>query len=220
MKDVVIIGLGETGFSCVEYFQANQIAVTILDSREKPPKLADFKAKYPTVSVVTGGFPQEILQKAKLVVLSPGVSKDHPDIVKAIAKDAEVIGDIELFARQVTAPVVAITGSNGKSTVTTLVGEMAKNTLNKVGVGGNLGTPALSLLSLDADLYVLELSSFQLETTYSLHPKIATILNLSMDHLDRYASFGDYHAAKLRIYDDCEQIVLTTRLKLLASKQG
>jgi UDP-N-acetylmuramoylalanine--D-glutamate ligase len=215
MKDVVIIGLGETGFSCVEYFQANHTAVTIIDSREKPPRLADFKAKYPSVSIVTGGFPKEILQKTKLVVLSPGVPKDHPDIVNAIAKDTEVIGDIELFARQVAASVVAITGSNGKSTVTTLVGEMAKNILNKVGVGGNLGTPALSLLSVETELYVLELSSFQLETTHSLHPKVATILNLSVDHLDRYASFGDYRAAKLGIYDNCEQIVFNRQDPIL-----
>ncbi len=220
MKDVVIIGLGETGLSCVDYFQANQVSVTIIDSRENPPCLAEVKKKYPMLSVVTGGFPEEILKAAKLVVISPGVPKNHPDLLKAISVDAEIIGDIELFARQAKAPIIAITGSNGKSTVTTLVGEMAKNVLNKVGIGGNLGVPALSLLPLEPDLYVLELSSFQLETTYSLRSTVATVLNVSRDHLDRYDSFKDYQAAKLRIYEDCEQIVFNRHDPILPERSS
>jgi UDP-N-acetylmuramoylalanine--D-glutamate ligase len=207
MTEIVIVGLGDTGFSCAEYFQSKNIAVTVIDSREAPPRLADFKSRFPDLTIITGGFSKEVLSQAKLLVISPGISKDHPDIIPFISKETHIVGDIELFAKQVMTPVVAITGSNGKSTVTTLLGEMAKKALNKVGIGGNLGRPALSLLSDETELYILELSSFQLETTHSLHPMVATILNLSMDHLDRYTSFNDYQAAKLRIYDDCEYIV-------------
>jgi len=215
MTEIVIVGLGDTGFSCAEYFQSKNIAVTVIDSRENPPRLADFKAKFPNLTIITGGFSKTVLNQAKLLVMSPGLSKSHPDIIPFISNETHIIGDIELFAKQVAAPVVAITGSNGKSTVTTLLGEMAKKALKKVAIGGNLGKPALSLLSEETELYILELSSFQLETTQSLRPKIATILNLSMDHLDRYASFGDYQAAKLRIYTDCEYIVFNRQDPIL-----
>lgn len=207
LTDIVIIGLGETGLSCLDYFQALNIPVILLDSRQDPPKLAECKARFPKVTLFTGKFPEAILNKASMIVVSPGISKDHPDIVNAVNPEAEIIGDIELFVRAVSAPVVAITGSNGKSTVTTLVGEMAKKTHGAVGVGGNLGKPALSLLSEKNKLYVLELSSFQLETTYSLKPAVATVLNLSPDHLDRYAGIDDYRLAKLRVYQGCEKIV-------------
>lgn len=213
--EIVIIGLGETGLSCLYYFQALKMPVTLLDSRENPPKLAECQALFPDVTFITGKFPKAILNKAKMVVVSPGISKDHPDIVNAVASNTEIIGDIELFARAVRAPVVAITGSNGKSTVTTLVGAMAKKTHGAVGIGGNLGKPALSLLSPDNKLYILELSSFQLETTYSLKPAVATVLNLSPDHLDRYASIEDYRLAKLRIYNGCEKIVFNRADPLL-----
>lgn len=209
VMNTVIIGLGETGFSCVRYYAARNIPVIVMDSRENPPKLAQFKKNYPHIPVYMGVFPKEILAKAKTLVLSPGISQNDPNIKDSLLSTAEVIGDIEVLARAMGSDpmVVAITGSNGKSTVTTLVGEMAKAAGLRVGVGGNLGTPVLELLNEKPDLYVLELSSFQLETTYSLKPKAATVLNLSPDHLDRYASVAEYQAAKHRIFNNAECII-------------
>lgn len=206
--DTVIIGLGETGLACVKYFILQDIPIIVMDSRENPPKLAEFKKNYPDIPVFTGGFPKEILAKTKTLVLSPGISQDHPDIINALPPDAKIIGDIELLARNITVPVVAITGSNGKSTVTTLVGEMAKSAGFRVGVGGNLGIPALELLKENPELYILELSSFQLETTYSLKPKAATVLNICPDHLDRYSSLEAYQDAKHRIFNNAENIIV------------
>ncbi len=210
-NNTVIIGLGETGFSCIQHYAAQGMPVIVMDSRENPPKLAALKKNYPHIPVYTGIFPKEILAKTKTVVLSPGISQDHPEIIHSLSPYAEVIGDIELFARAMEAnpiaPVVAITGSNGKSTVTTLVGEMAKAAGIRVGVGGNLGTPVLALLKEKPDLYVLELSSFQLETTHSLKPVAATVLNICPDHLDRYDSIDAYRKAKHRIFKNAEYIV-------------
>lgn len=206
--DTAIIGLGETGLACVKYFTSQGIPIVVMDSRENPPKLAEFKKNYPDIPVFTGGFPKEILAKTKTLVLSPGISQDHPEIMGSLSPNAEIMGDIEILARNITVPVVAITGSNGKSTVTTLVGEMAKAAGIRVGVGGNLGTPVLELLKENPELYILELSSFQLETTHSLKPKAVTILNISPDHLDRYVSVMDYQAAKHRIFNNAETIIV------------
>jgi UDP-N-acetylmuramoylalanine--D-glutamate ligase len=204
----VIVGLGVTGLACAEFLSTLGDPFVVVDSRENPPKWAEFKLLFPEVKVFTGGFPAEILSKADRLILSPGISIDHPELVKILAPEVEIIGDIELFARSVTKPVIAITGSNGKSTVTTLVGEMAKAAGIKVGIGGNLGTPALKLLREMPDLYVLELSSFQLETTYSLKPLVSTVLNISPDHLDRYPTVAAYRLAKCRVFNHCQQVVI------------
>lgn len=209
MKDnIVIIGLGATGLSCVEYFSKKNIPVTIMDNRENPPKLAEVQDKFPNTKIYMGGFIPDVLREADTLVLSPGLAKDDPSIASYLKPGVKIVGDIELFARELKAPLVAITGSNGKSTVTTLVGEMAKEAGFKTAVGGNLGIPALTLLDKPMDLCVLELSSFQLETTDSLKPSVATILNISPDHMDRYASVEDYFAAKKRIYKNCQKIVV------------
>ncbi len=205
--NTVIIGLGETGFACVKYFSSRGIPVIVMDSRQNPPKLAEFERNFPEIPIYTGDFPKEILKNTQTLVLSPGISQDHPNIKDRLSPNAEIIGDIELLARSVSVPVVAITGSNGKSTVTTLLGEMAKTAGIRVGVGGNLGTPALDLLSQDPELIILELSSFQLETTHSLKPKVATVLNISPDHLDRYGSLEAYKAAKYRVFKNAEFVV-------------
>lgn len=207
--NIVILGLGATGLSCVEYFAAQNIPVTVVDSRINPPKLAECRALYPNVVIHTGGFPKAVLANAKTLILSPSLAVDHPDIVNALAPDAELIGEVEWFAKVVpkAASIVAITGSNGKSTVTTLVGEMAKAAGIRVGVGGNLGTPLLTLLLQNPDLYIIELCSFQLETTHSLKLKAATVLNISPDHLDRYPSLEAYKAAKLRIFHHCGHVI-------------
>lgn len=206
--NTVIVGLGITGFACAEFLHSLGTPFTIIDSRDNPPKMTEFKGYYPNIAVFTGGFPPDILSKADRIILSPGVSKENPELTKYLSPHVEIISEIELFARMVSKPVVAITGSNGKSTVTSLVGEMAKAAGISVGVGGNLGTPALKLLMDMHDLYVLELSSFQLETTYSLKPEVATVLNLSLDHMDRYTRLEDYSAAKCRIFNGCKKIVV------------
>lgn len=197
----LIVGLGATGLSCARFLARQGIEVAITDSRAQPPALDQLHSELPGIPLFVGGFNAAAFDRAERIVLSPGVSLAEPFLARAQARGVEVIGDIELFARAATAPVVAITGTNGKSTVTTLVGEMAMAAGREVRVGGNLGTPALDLLDATRpDFYVLELSSFQLETTSSLHGHIAALLNLSPDHLDRYRDQADYGEAKRRIF--------------------
>lgn len=204
-KTVTIIGLGTTGLSCVDFFQKKNANIQVIDTRVNPAG-ADKLAK--EIPLHTGGLNREWLLNSDLIVISPGLALATPEIQEAIAAGVEVVGDVELFCREAKASIIAITGSNGKSTVTTLTTEMAKQAGLKVGMGGNIGVPVLSLLADDYELFVLELSSFQLETTYSLKAKAATILNISEDHMDRYDSIADYRAAKLRIYDNAEHIIV------------
>lgn len=199
-KKVLIVGLGKTGLSCVRFLSSHGVDVAVTDSRREPPCLSTLKEESPDVAVFVGGFDELAFRRADIVLLSPGVSLREPLIVEARARGARIIGDIELFAWFVDAPVVAITGSNGKSTVTTLLGKMFEKAGIHAGVGGNIGTPALDLLKEDNQAYVLELSSFQLETTKSLEPVAAALLNISEDHLDRYANLADYTAAKARVF--------------------
>ena len=205
MKQVVIIGLGKTGLSCVTYFRQRGITPVVMDTRENPPGKESLPAE---CRLLTGPLDADTLCSASLIVASPGVALATPALQVAKAAGVEIVGDIELFAREAKAPIVAITGSNGKSTVTALVGLMAAEAGFKVGVGGKIGTPALDLLLQPADLYVLELSSFQLETTSSLKPAAAVILNLSEDHLDRYDGMAGYLAAKQRIFSNAKRIVV------------
>lgn len=209
----VIVGLGQTGLSCARYFHAKGYPFRVMDSRFSPPALATFRSEFPEAELELGGFNTESLLQASEIVLSPGVSLQTPEIAMAIAHGIPVTGDIDIFSREASAPVVAITGSNGKSTVVTLVGEMALKAGRRVGVGGNLdgkaSAPALDLLRAgERDLYVLELSSFQLETTQNLCADVAVILNISEDHLDRYDSMRDYAAAKQRIFNGCRHVVI------------
>lgn len=210
----VVIGLGITGLSCVRFLTRQQIPFIVMDSRDNPPNLEAFRQAYPDITVYTGkSWPQVILNEAACLVVSPGVSIATPAIQEAKQHGADIIGDIELFARHNRAPIIAITGANGKSTVTTLVGEMAKACGKKVAVVGNIGTPVLDALGEqhDYDLIVMELSSFQLETTRSLQPIAATVLNITPDHLDRYNSFADYAAAKHRIYHKAQHAVINAQ---------
>lgn len=211
----VIVGLGQTGLSCARYFHAKGQAFRVMDSRFSPPALASFQSEFPHAELELGGFNIHSLLLADEIVLSPGVSLQTPEIAAAIAHGIPVTGDIDIFSREAKAPVIAITGSNGKSTVVTLVGEMAVKAGRHVGVGGNLdgkaSAPALDLLRAgERDLYVLELSSFQLETTQNLDADIAVILNISEDHLDRYSSMQDYAAAKQRIFNGCRQVLVNS----------
>ncbi len=203
-----VVGLGKTGVSCVRYCIERDIPVCVMDSRANPPGLTEIQETYPNVEVSLGGFDEALLDSAEQIVISPGVSLKEPLIAAQVAKGKSVIGDIELFVREAKAPIVGITGSNGKSTVTTMVGEMAKAAGVRVKVGGNLGTPVLELLDDEAALYVLELSSFQLETTPSLAAFAAVNLNVTPDHMDRYDSLREYQQAKLRIYQHCKHPVI------------
>lgn len=198
----LVVGLGKTGLSCVRHLRRLGRRVTAVDSRPSPPALAAVCEEFPEVRVTLGGFPRQAFQDVADIVVSPGVSLAEPAIAQARAARIPVCGDIELFARAVGAtPVVAITGSNGKSTVTTMVADMLRLDGRRVAVGGNLGEPALSLLDGERpQVYVLELSSFQLETTDSLEPRVAALLNLSADHMDRYADMEEYARTKARIF--------------------
>jgi len=198
---VLIVGLGKTGLSCARYLSAQGIEVAITDSREKPPELASLSAELPHVAVFTGGFDEQVFSSADELIVSPGVSLKHPLIKQAMDQGKTILGDVELFAQHVSAPSIVITGSNGKSTVTSLVGIMAREAGKDVRVGGNIGKPVLELIEdEEPDCYVLELSSFQLEYTQSLNAKVATVLNLSEDHMDRYDDFQEYVDAKKRVF--------------------
>lgn len=205
-KNVVIIGLGLTGLSCVDFFLAQNVTPRVMDTRATPPGLDKLPE---AVDRYVGGLNEDWLMTADLIVASPGMALANPALSRAADAGIEIVGDIELFCREAQAPIVAITGSNGKSTVTTLIGEMAKAAGVNVGVGGNIGLPALMLLDPARELYVLELSSFQLETTSSLHAAAATILNVTEDHMDRYPlGLQQYRAAKLRIYENAKVCVV------------
>lgn len=207
----VVVGLGKTGLSCVRFLKSRGYPVAVNDTRDDPPGLAELRAEYPDVQVSLGKLDESLLLSAREIVCSPGISIKEPALLAArLNAGIPVVGDIEVFVREVSAPIVAITGSNAKSTVTTLVGEMARAAGIDTGVGGNLGLPVLDMLREQGEqaLYVLELSSFQLETTHSLKAAVAVVLNVSEDHMDRYASMQEYHAAKHRIFRNCQRFVV------------
>jgi UDP-N-acetylmuramoylalanine--D-glutamate ligase len=205
----LIVGLGRTGVSCARHLQSLGVPFAVTDSRDEPPGLSDLAKIAPQAIVRTGGFDLTLIERANAIVASPGVSLREPLLVAAAARGLSIIGDIELFARAAKAPIAAITGTNGKSTVTTLLGEMAAAAGKRVLVGGNLGRPALELLDEPVpDLYVLELSSFQLDTVQTLSTAAATVLNVSPDHMDRYDTLADYAASKARIFERCAVAVV------------
>lgn len=208
VRQHVVVGLGMTGLSCARFLAREGLPFMVTDSRTQPPALATFRREFPDVEVCLGGFPAERLASAEALVLSPGVDPREPAIQQASKGGVRLTGDIDLFSRKVQAPLIAITGSNAKSTVTTLVGNMAAQAGKRVAVAGNIGTPVLDLLDgPQPELYVLELSSFQLETTEQLGASVASVLNLSEDHMDRYDSLEDYGLAKQRIFRGCHAAV-------------
>jgi len=195
----LIVGLGVTGLSVARFLAARGERVRVIDSRAAPPKLADLAEACPEAEVRLATLDDRWLDGVSRVLLSPGLSVDIPLVAEARRRGLEVLGDVELFARAANAPVLAVTGSNGKSTVATLAAKMLAAQGLVAPAGGNLGPPALDLLRDDADAYVLEVSSFQMETTESLHPLAAALLNVSADHLDRHGSLERYAELKAKL---------------------
>ena len=204
----IVVGLGKSGMSLVRFLARHGVPFAVVDTRANPPELATLQAEYPQVQVRCGELDVDFLCRAQELYVSPGLALATPALQAAKARGVSLSGDIQLFARHAKAPIVAITGSNAKSTVTTLVGEMAAAAGKRVAVGGNLGQPALDLLDDAVELYVIELSSFQLETTEQLNAEVATCLNVSEDHMDRYSGLPAYHLAKHRIFRGARQVVV------------
>lgn len=215
----LVVGLGKTGLSVVRYLHSLGEAVIVVDSRDLPPGLNVLKSDFDDVELHTGKFDVSLFINAHRIIVSPGVALTEPALLEAKKNNIEIIGDIDLFAHEVKAPVVGITGSNGKSTVTMLLTSMATQAGLNAVASGNIGLPALDSLDDDIGLYVLELSSFQLETLQSLPMKAAVVLNISADHLDRYESLSAYAMSKQVIYENAELLVLN-KDDALASKSG
>jgi UDP-N-acetylmuramoylalanine--D-glutamate ligase len=210
-KRVLVLGLGETGVSALLWLNTQGALLSVADSREHAAGVDVIAAELPMVSIYSGEFKAAYFTDVDLIVKSPGVAMDEPQIEAALARGISVISDVELFAqyRPASAKLIAITGANGKTTVTSLVGEICKAAGLKTIVAGNIGLPVLDTLAMETpDVYVLELSSFQLETTTSLHVDAATMLNLSEDHMDRYAGMQDYAVAKAHIFYQADVQVL------------
>ena len=205
----VVIGLGKTGLSCVRFLKRLGCEVLVIDTRAEPPGKDELEQQFPDVKFYSGDLDQFDLGKARELVVSPGIAIQTPAIAKAIAAGVPCSGDVELFAKSVDAPVIAVTGSNGKSTVVSIIGKALEALGYNVCVAGNIGLPVLDALSsaIEVDVWVLELSSFQLETTQSLRPKVAVNLNVTEDHMDRYGSLDEYAMAKQRIFDGCDAAV-------------
>ena len=215
-RNVVVLGLGITGLSAARWAAGHGARVTVADTRADPPRARELRSELPQIALTTGPIAEATLAGAQLIIISPGLSKELPAIRAAVARGVELVGDIELFARGLppTQKVLAITGSNGKTTVTALTTELARSAGLVATSVGNIGEPVLDVLSVHErgaswpDVFVLELSSFQLETTASLKPVAATVLNVTENHLDRYPSIAEYTAAKARVFDGGgEQIV-------------
>lgn len=213
---VLVVGLGKTGYSIARFLDRLGVRFAITDTRNTPPCLNAFRENFPDAGVFLGGFSKTAFEAATHLVVSPGIAIDHPLIQAQARRGIPVLGDVDLFAASTGAPILGITGANGKSTVTTLVGLMAEHDGRKVRVGGNLGTPMLDLLDQEAELYVLELSSFQLETAHVLEPLASTVLNISPDHMDRYPDIAAYAGAKERIFKGRGLMVLNQDDPLVA----
>lgn len=204
----LVAGLGKTGYSIAGYLSRRNLPFAVFDTRPETD-ISDFHTAFPGVEVFLGKLPESIYPQLTEIIASPGISLDEPFLQEAFRRNISVIGDVECLAREINRPVIAITGTNGKSTVTMLVGEMARAAGLSVAVGGNIGLPVLDLLddAVDYDLWVLELSSFQLDLITSLAPRAAAILNISPDHLDRHHSLVAYTTAKQRIYQHADVLV-------------
>ncbi len=206
-KYYVVVGLGLTGLSVVHYLHARNLKFCVVDTRENPPGLKELQDNFPAVPVYLKNFDSEVLLNAYALVLSPGVDRNEKFIRVVIDKGVAITSDVELFLKETKSKVVGVTGSNGKSTVVTLLGKIAEAQGLSSAVGGNIGVPALDLLSEKLDWVILELSSFQLENIKKANLEIACVLNVSSDHMDRHVNMEAYFRAKQRIYFGAKKIV-------------
>lgn len=209
----LVIGLGETGNSVARYLHDQGMAFMLADTRENPPYLAEIKQAMPEVRVYLGECPKSVMQLVDEVILSPGLPLSHPLVRLAQEMDKNIISDIELWRRSISKPLIAVSGSNGKSTVVSLLSMMAESQGLKAASGGNLGYPVLQL-DAQADIYIIEISSFQLDITDNLAADVACLLNVTPDHMERYASFRDYYQSKQRIFNQCKAVVYNRNDKL------
>ena len=216
----LVLGLGDTGLSITRFLSKQDIAYRIADSRPQPPSLSDYLAGSFGSEPVLGDWSQDLLIDIDEVFISPGIAQTQTIVVWAREKGIPVISDIELFSRYAAAPIIGITGSNGKSTVTQLLGEMIANEGKQVAIGGNIGKPALECLSDEVEYYVLELSSYQLDYTQNLNLLTGVVLNITPDHLDRYSSFAEYTDSKLGLYKHCQHLVVNIDESLVPQKKS
>jgi len=205
---VLVMGMGLTGASCARYFAARGIVAEFVDTRTEPPGMDAILDVMPDARIQVGKSVPTLRPTIERIVISPGFDMGASLLDDARGRGLAIVSDIDLFAAECTAPIVAITGSNGKSTVTSMVGETLTATGLSTAVGGNIGTPALDLLDRDADIFALELSSFQLERSRAIPVAAAVLLNLAPDHLDQHGGMAAYRAAKARIYSDCRHAVV------------
>ncbi len=205
---VLIMGMGATGASCARYFATLGIAAEFIDTREHPPGMHQILDAMPDARIHTGGHVAALRESIERIVISPGVDLESPLIKVGRTRRLDIVSDIDLFIAECKAPLIAVTGSNGKSTVVSMAGSILSAAGTRIAVGGNLGTPALDLLDSDVELYVLELSSFQLERSAPVPSAAAVILNITPDHLDQHVDMDAYSAAKARIYLSCDHAIV------------
>ena len=216
----LVLGLGNTGLSISRFLSKQDIAYRLADSRMQPPSLPEYTAEFPNSKPILGDWTQDLLTDINEIFISPGIAQTQIIVVWAREKGIPVTSDIELFSRHAKAPIIGITGSNGKSTVTQLLGEMIANEGKKVAIGGNIGKPALDCLDDAIEYYVLELSSYQLDYTQNLNLLTGVVLNITPDHLDRYDGFEKYVDSKLSLYQHCQNLVVNIDEPLVPKKKS
>lgn len=207
-KKILVLGAGLTGMSCVRFLTKHQVTCQINDSRENVINPAEFTQEFPHCVLHQGAWNKTLIKSAELILVSPGIDLVAEQLVDSISDECQVMGDVELFCQITDKPMLAVTGSNGKSTLVSLLAHLGKQLGKNVALGGNIGVPVLEQLSDDIDCYILELSSFQLETLKSMKAIAATVLNVSDDHLDRHITIENYSKIKQRIYSQCETAVI------------
>ncbi|ABL02493.1 UDP-N-acetylmuramoylalanine--D-glutamate ligase [Candidatus Ruthia magnifica str. Cm (Calyptogena magnifica)] len=204
----LVLGLGKTGFSIARFLSEQNIDYKIADSRTNPPLLSKYPDAFSKSLLTLGSWTLDLLKKVDEIFISPGIAQNESIVIWAKEQNIPVISDIELFSRFAKAPIIGITGSNGKSTVTQLLTQMIINAGMQVAMGGNIGTPVLDCLNEKIEYYVLELSSYQLDYSHHLNLIVGVVLNITPDHLDRYQNFKHYINSKLSLYQHCQHLVI------------
>jgi UDP-N-acetylmuramoylalanine--D-glutamate ligase len=213
-KQILVLGAGLTGMSCVRFLAKHQLACHLNDSRENIINSEEFLQSFPDCSLQLGAWNQALIKNAQVILVSPGIDLAAEGLLEIISSDCQVMGDVELFCQITNKPILAVTGSNGKSTLVSLLAHIGTSLGKNVALGGNIGMPVLEQLSEEIDCYILELSSFQLETLKSMKAVAASVLNVSDDHLDRHLTIENYSAIKQRIFQQCDTAVINRDDKL------